>query len=148
MAIRIVHYASLIEANHMMNGGIIGGDFQGLLPIVGLALTFTTPSGSKTFTQPSGVTAGAMRFADFKTQIEAAIANLKTTLIDGKVAFYHATPGQAVVMANNDEPIKAQLGFKNSTSISGQFLNGTGGTAPKVIDFTIESGKAYVLMEV
>jgi hypothetical protein len=148
MAIKINHYSSLQEANHMMAGGIIGSKFDGPLSLVGLALTFTTPAGTKTFTQPSGITAGLMRFKDFKTQLEAAIANLVVSQVDGNVAFSHATPGTAVVMANADEPAKAQLGFKNTTSISGQFLNGPSGSAPKAVDMTVENGKAYVMVEV
>jgi hypothetical protein len=148
---KILKFNSLDEYNHVIAGGIIGGKFDKQIGgLVGQTLTFTTPSGSKTFTAASAGTAdsGFLRFGDVKTQLEAAINNLKVSLIDGNIAFKHATAGTAVVMANNTEPAKALLGFKDATTISGTAYAGASGTAPKVIDFTVEFGKIYVITEV
>lgn len=146
---KFVRFTDEAEANHILGGGIVGGKFNGRLAgLVGNTLTFTTPAGSVTFTQDSGAPVGFMRFEAFKTQVETAITNLKVLLINDNVAFKHATAGTAVVMGNNDEPAKNPLGFKNATTISGTAYNGPGGAAPKVVDFTVESNRIFVMLEV
>ena len=148
--IKVLKFSSLAEANFMMNGGIVGTHLPPpFIPgVVGNTLTFTTPSGNKTFTQVAAEPAGMISFGSFKSQLEAAVTNLQVRLVDGKVAFSHATPGSAVVISNANEPIKSVLGFDNATSISGQFLNGPGGAAPKAHDMNVEDGKIYMMVEV
>lgn len=148
--IRFLKYGSLEEANHMVAGGLVGA----ALPIpfvsglVGQAITFTTPAGSHTFTQVSGEPSGMISYGAIKSQLEANITNLRVKLIGGKIAFSHATAGQVVVIANADQASKAVLGFDNATTISGQFLDEPGGSAPKALDFNVDSGAVYVMVEV
>lgn len=146
---KILKFTTVEECNHMITGGLIGGKFvKGVGGLVGKALTFTTPAGTCTFTQPTDAPPGFMLFGDVKTQLEAAIVNLKVSLVDDKIAFKHATPGTAVVIGNADEPAKAVLGFKNATTLSGTAYAGASGTAPKIVDFTVESSCVYLIAEV
>lgn len=146
----IEKFGTYSEANHMIRGGIVGGaktavPFEGL---VGKTITFATPSGSKTFTQPSGTLPGQMLFKDVKAQLEAAIANLVVLSVDGKIAFRHATAGSSVSLSALDEPARSIFGLANQAAISGQCLNGPGGSVPKYVDMISENGSIFITVEV
>ena len=146
----IEKFGTINEANHKIRGGIVGGSgterpYEGL---VGKTITFSTPSGTKTFTQPTGTQPGQMLFSHVKAQLEAAIATIEVLTVDGKIAFRHKTAGQVVALAALDEPARAIFGLANNQAISGQFLNGPGGAAPKYIDMVTENGAVYIATEV
>jgi hypothetical protein len=143
---KFVRFHDIAHANLILGGGIVGGRFVKPLPLVGTTLSFTTPSGTVTFTQDTGAPAGFVRFESFKTQVEA-IANLKALLVNDSVAFKHATLGTAVVLSSATESARPVLGFQNGT-VSGTAYNGPSGVVPKVVDFTVESNRVFVLLEV
>lgn len=152
MTMRIDTYATVVEANHKIAGGITGGPLpnKGLgtyKDLVGKTLTFTAPAGNKTFTQPAGKLPGEMSFQDVKTQLEAAIANLRVVPIDGKIGF-EDTAGASVTLGAVNEPARTILGFENNKAISGRFLNGPGGAVPKFWQMVAEFGQVYITVEV
>ena len=140
MTIKIEKYGSLEEVNHMLLGGIVGGQLpnSGLISgLVGETITFTSPAGSHTFTQPSDAAAGLMRFKDIKSQLEGAIANLVVLLIDGKIGFKHGTAGSVASFGTDAQPAKPLLGFKSGVAVSGRFVNAPGGSAPALVNMAV-----------
>lgn len=148
--IKIEKYGTLEEANLKMQGGISTGvPTSSLFPdLVGNTITFSSPAGSCTFTQPAGQLPGLMSFADVKTQLETAIANLKVLTVSNKLCFRHATAGQVVSLAALDEPARLALGLVNLEAITGSCLNGPGGATPKFLEFVTENLFVYVAVEV
>lgn len=130
-ALNIIKFRNYIEANHVMRGGIVGGPVSvtGIAGLVGATLTFTNPSGNKMFTQPAGSPSGVITFKDIKSQLEAAVANLKVELIADCIAFRHAS-GTAVTLGSANEPARTKLGMPNNTAINGKVYNPPGGAAP------------------
>lgn len=147
---KIEKYGTLEEANLKIQGGITGGvptstPFAGL---VGEEITFSSPAGTHTFTQPTEQPVGLMSFKDVKTQLEAAITNLKVLTIDNKLCFKHATAGSAVSLAALDEPARRILGLGNNEAITGRVLNGPSGSTPRFVEFVTENLAVYVAIEV
>lgn len=149
-AIKIREFRSIVAANFFLSGGVVGGvpvpshtkyRFQDL---VGKTLTFTSPAGSKTFTQPAGLFPGELTFQDVKSQLEGAIANLRVLLVEGQLAFQHATAGTVVSLASANEPARPILGFPNNVGISGVALADPGGSAPKFISLTVKDGAFFI----
>lgn len=148
--IQINKYASIIEANFKIQGGVTGGvvTSQPFENLVGLTLTFSSPVGSCTFTQPAGTQCGQLRFSDVKAQIEAAVADVRVCTIENKFALTRKTSGQNISMAALDEPARKILGFASHEAIAGQFLNGPSGPNPKYLEFVSEYGAVYISIEV
>lgn len=146
----IYKYATVSEANFKMRGGVVGGlpvntPFEGL---VGLTLTFSSPAGSCTFTQPTGRHLGQMLFADVKAQLEAAIADLEVlTGVGNMLAFQNKTDAP-VSLAALDEPARLILGLPFNEAVTGQYLNPPDGAAPRYLEFVSEYGAIYVSAEV
>ena len=146
--VKILKFATVIEANFKIAGGIIGGTptnvpFENL---VGKAITFANPAGTYTFTTGTG-NLGQLYFHEVKTKLEAAIANLEVTTVNNMVGFRHKVSGQAVSMAAVDEVARQILGFANPVggeAIAGQFLNPPDGPAPRYLEFVSEYGAIYV----
>lgn len=146
--IKILKFATVIEANFKIAGGIVGGTptnvpFEGL---VGTTITFTNPVGAWTFTPGTGQP-GQLFFSEVRTQLEANIANLVVETVDNKVGFRHAVDGQSVSLGALDEVARLILGFSNpvgGVAIAGQFLNPPDGPAPRYHEFVSEYGAVYV----
>lgn len=146
----IEKYGTLEAANLSMRGGIATGikttdPFVGL---VGQTITFATPAGACTFTQPTGRVSGQMHFVEVKAQLEAAVANLVVSSVDNKITFSHATPGSIVSLGVLNEPARAALGLGNGEAITGRFLNPPDGVAPRFVTFVTEVLCVYVAVEV
>lgn len=142
----IQKFATMVEANYWMKGSIDGGahptgTFTGL---VGKTVTFSAPAGSCTFTQPTNTTDGFMRFADVKSQLEAAIAGLKVDCVDKKIIFYQSSGTAACAMAAVNEGGRVPLGLPNNEAVVGTFLNPPGGTAPALVSAIPENGAMYI----
>lgn len=149
MTMRIEKYGTLEEANLKMRGGITGGvptnrPFENL---VGETLTFVTPSGSHTFTQPAGLLPGQLTFADIKSQLEGAISGLEVLSLSNKLAF-SASGGVPVSLAAAAEPARPILGLPYNEAISGRVLNPPDGVAPRFVEFVTENLFVYVAVEV
>lgn len=147
MPLKVLKFRNIEEANHMLNGGIMGGEIaaNGVPELVGKTITFTAPAGAKTFTQPAGTYQGMLRFNDIKAQLET-IANLKVSLINGKIAFRHAS-NTAVTLAAVDEGARVPLGLANNKAIAGVAYAGPGGSSPKVDQFYVQDDTIYCLTE-
>jgi hypothetical protein len=139
-------FNTILEANYWCKGAISGGahpagNFVGL---VGTTVTFATPAGSCTFTQPAGTTAGFMRFADVKAQLETAITNLKVECADRKIFFYHSNGTTPCALAAINETGRVPLGLPNNEAISGTILNAPGGAVPALVSVIPENGAIYI----
>lgn len=146
----IEKYGTLAEANLKIQGGLATGikttdPFVGL---VGETITFTSPAGSCTFTQPTGRVEGQMHFVDVKSQLETALSDLVVASVDNKLTFRHATAGSIVSLGVLDEPARVVLGLGNGEAITGRCLNGPSGVAPKFVEFVTEDLFIYVAVEV
>lgn len=145
----IKKFANVDEANHMLKGGIVGGNAGGeFTGLVGNTITFTSPADSVTFTQPAGRTEGVMLFTDIKTQVEAQIPTIRAVIVNGKIGFVLATPNAAVTLASANEPARAMLGFPNQEAISGQFVNNPGGSNPALVSVFVENGVPFITLSV
>lgn len=146
----IEKYPNYETANLAIQGGLCGGvrTDQPFVGLVGEIVTFATPAGACTFTQPTGRVVGQMHFVDVKAQLEAAVANLRVFSIDNKLAFKHKTPGSAVTLAALSEPARRVLGLDDNTAIAGRCLNGPSGAVPKFNSFVTENLFVYVAVEV
>lgn len=148
--ITIQKYATVIEANFKIRGGLVGGvktsaPFNGL---IGQTITFANPVGACTFVAGTGVS-GQLRFAEVKAQLEAAIANLVVETTDNAmISFLHATDGQSVSLAALVEPARLSLGLPNNEAIAGLYLNPPDGAKPRYLEFVSEYGAIYVSAEV
>ena len=148
---KIEKYGTLEEANLKIQGGITGGvpTSQPFVGLVGQTITFATPAGACTFTQPTGKVVGQLTFQDVKAQLEAAVANLQVSAVDNKISFTHKTNGQAVSLAALNESARAVLGLGNGEAIAGRCLNGPGSASlPRFVEFVTESLFVYVAVEV
>jgi hypothetical protein len=148
---QIEKYGTLEEANLKIQGGITGGvkTSDPFIGLVGNTVTFTSPAGSCTFTQPTDAVVGQLLFKHVKAQLEAAIALLEVVSIDNKLSFRHATNGSAVTLGAADEPARVRLGLGNGSAIEGRCLNGpSSASLPKFIEFVTESLFVYVAVEV
>jgi hypothetical protein len=148
-ALKLIKFRDIEEANHVLAGGILGGECPaaGIPELVGKTITFSAPAGTKTFTQPSDSYQGMLRFKDIKAQLEAAITNLQVRLIKGRLAFRHATPATAVALTAVNETGRAPLGLPNNEAVSGTAYAGPGGSSPKVDQFYVQNDTVYVLTE-
>lgn len=122
----IEKYGSLDEANHLLNGSILGGEVKSeYIGLVGATITFTSPADSCTFTQPAGRVEGVLLFKDVKEQLETAIPNIRVESINGKLGIRHTTGGTEITLASANEPARAILGFPNQKAIAGRAVDGT-----------------------
>jgi hypothetical protein len=141
-ALKIKKFRNIEEANLLLNGAVYGRAIgPGVDQLVG-----TTITGTKTFTQ-GGQYQGRLTFAEIKTQLEAAIANLRVLNLDGRIVFKHATPGTAVTLGAAVEPARALLGLPNNEAVAGVVYNGPGGAAPKLDLFYVQGDTVYAVVE-
>lgn len=145
-------FEKLEEANFWCAGGIIGGADPGreIAGLVGQTITFTSPVGSCTFTEAASGNAspGRLRFADIKSQMEAAIANLVVLAVGKKIGFKHATPGTACTMGAVTQGGRVPLGLPNNEAVTGLVIAKAGGTDPTFQNLVTESGSVYITYNV
>ena len=148
-ALKVLKFRNIEEANHVLGGGLMGGECPagGIAELVGKTITFTAPAGNKTFTQPSGNYQGLLLFKDIKTQLEAAVAGLKVFLINGKLAFRNGTGGTAVTLGAVNETGRTPLGLPNNEAVAGVAYAGPAGSSPKVDQFYVQGDTIYALTE-
>ena len=150
MALKLLKFGTIFEANFVIRGGLIGGIVdRGIAGLTGTTLTFTTPAGAHTFVESvtAGVTRGTLPFSEIKSQLEGAIANLVVEIVNGKIGFRHAILGTNVVLAAAATAAKALLGFKFDAGASSQFLNGPGGPTPMIVDMNSSDQVIYIVIE-
>jgi hypothetical protein len=148
--LHILKFRTVEEAEFVLAGGLIGAEaanktFAGL---VGKAITFSNPVGSKTFTQPANKIPDMLTFPEIKAQLET-ITNLKVELIGGRIGF-RDSGGASVTLAKLDQPARAILGLSNplgGVAISGKKINPPGGASPYVVSFAPDNNTIYVMIE-
>lgn len=146
-ALKIRKFRNIETANLLLNGAIEGGAVGGGVDqLVGKAITFTSPAGTKTFTQGTQYQ-GRLSFAEIKSQLEAAIATLRVLQLDGKIVFKHATPGTVVSLGAVNEAARVLLGLPNNEAISGTVYAPPSGAAPRTLQFEPQGDTIYVLTE-
>lgn len=123
---RIYKFSDINEAQAFLNGGIFGRDVsKGVVGLVGLTLTFTSPSFAVTFTAatptPTDRDPYTLLLKDIKAQVEAANNSILVTSIGGKLVFIEKTPTSGTALSNNNEPAKALLGFDQAAATVGKF---------------------------
>jgi hypothetical protein len=144
-----VKFNTLIEANYWCRGGIFAGfDAKKMAKnLVGQTITFASPSGSCTFTQPTTTVTGLIDFVNIKSQLETAISGLKVDSLGDKIVFYPATGSTPVSLAAVSEGGRIPLGFANDEAISGVFLNAPAGSAPAFVGLVTEVQAVYITYE-
>lgn len=142
-----VKFSTFVEANYWCKGAIFGniepakGAIQGL---VGQTITFTSPVGSCTFTQPAGQPAGMMLFSDVKAQLEAAIAAIKVEILGNKLVFYKGDGSAVCSMGAVNEGGRLPLGLANNEAFTGVLISGPGGTKPTFVSYVTDSQAVYI----
>lgn len=145
-ALKFRKYRNIETANLLLNGALEGGAVgPGVDNIVGKTITFTAPAGTKTFTQGTQYQ-GRLTFAEIKSQLEGAIANLRVLQLDGKIVFRHAS-GTAVTLAAVNESGRVPLGLPNNEALAGVVYAPSSGVAPRVMQFQPQGDTIYVLTE-
>lgn len=150
--ITTVKFGTYVEANYWCKGAVFGGinTSQGaaivgqIAGLVGQTITFTSPVGSCTFTQPTGTPSGLMQISDVKAQLEAAIPAIKMDIIGAKLAFYKADGSAACSLGAVNEGGRVPLGLANNEAFAGVLLNPPGGAKPTMVGFVTESQAAYI----
>lgn len=131
-ALKVYKFNSLDELTLFFAGGVIGTDISGwasaiakgdgpidVPPLVGKTLVFTEPtSATCTFTQGAD-SAGRLKPAEVKAQIESAIAGTRVRFIQGKIAIVESTPAQGVSISSTSTAL-AQLGFGTGVATVGK----------------------------
>lgn len=110
MATKVYKFKDIVEMQHFLNGGVVGGKATVVNDIVGKTLII----GATTVTfvaAGSGVNGDqrALLFKDIKAQIEAAVATVTVSLIDGKIAIILNTPASLTI--DKDGTANPLLGF-------------------------------------
>lgn len=140
-AIKVYKFRDITEVQHKLDGGLLGGQVSfPVYGLVGKVITFVLPTAAAcTFVAGADATGLSLTFKEVKTQLEAAIANLRVVNFSGGVGggiaagFIHASLGGAVTLASLNEPARALLGFANNTALTGKLFNPPGGAAPSFI---------------
>lgn len=126
MAVRIYKFKDIVEMQHFLNGGVVGGQANYVSGIVGKTLKLTLPSAKTvTFTAVGGGVNGdqtALWFKDIKTQIETAANDVKVSLIDGKIAIIEATLSGGVKV-DKTGTATANFGFSTQNDTAGKVYN-------------------------
>jgi hypothetical protein len=156
MALKLLKFSKIAEANFKMNGGIAGGVAKNIPygTLVGKTITFATPAGSHAFTastiNPDRARQAILNFQDVKKQLEDNITNLEVLVVDGHVAFRDSTGG-AVTLAKLDQPARSILGLPNEagagTVIAGQVINPPSGAVPKFVGMSSGEDAVFVMIE-
>ena len=148
MSFSVHKFATIVEMEQYLNGGIIGGkdlSSAGVLGLIGQTLTFTRPAFTCTFTDP-GV--GSLRLGDIKQQIELANPHIQVVFSNGCVAFVEKVPtlGVALDPAAN-EVARTILGFAVTGTIEGRVIKQMfSATAPRLEGFEQSSNGSYVVV--
>jgi hypothetical protein len=151
MPFKLYEFRSPMDAQHFLNGAVIGGVVpgEGLYNLVGLTMNFTTPVGAVTFTTGSGADPYKLQFNDIKSQMEAAIANLTVVrMYDGRIVFLRTGLSAAVVIPTTSQAAKPILGLPISGVVSGKLVvhDPTGSATPRLAFLTGGKDGAYILV--
>jgi hypothetical protein len=144
MALKILKFRTMEEANYVLRGGLLGGVIPrvstgdgvmlGYSGLIGAIITFTSPNDNHTFTQVAGEFPGTISFASVKSQLEAGVTGLAVDIVKGQIGFRHTSLGTNVSLGAVDQPARAILGLANVVTTgyahTSQFINADGATDP------------------
>jgi len=149
--LKILQFSALQEAEHVINGGIIGGRelvvIEGkVYGLDGKTLIFTTPAGTVTFSDKVGA---GHTLAEVIAEIKAVHAGLQPKFVKKSLWVIETTPTNGVVItgAGTANPV---FGF-GAVTVTGTVYDVPGGTPPRLISDNFH-GKAtvdgyYILVE-
>jgi len=129
---KIHKFRDITEVQNFLNGGLLGTNVsKGVVGLVGLQLTFTSPVGVVTFAPGAGPDPSVLSFKDIKTQVEAAVAGVRVYQIGGQIAFIDkadpiATP---IALAAGDDA-KKLFGFPTDGPVAGRIINDANSVVP------------------
>lgn len=148
MSFSVHKFATIVEMERFLNGGIIGGtDLSrgSVNGLIGRTLTFARPAFSVTFTDPGGGTIGLL---DIKQQVEAASTHIQVVFSNGCVVFAEKVPTLGVALdpvAN--EKARALLGFPPTGVVEGRIIKQMfSATAPRLEGFEQSSNGSYLVV--
>ncbi len=147
MAIRIYKFKDALEAQHFLNGGVVGGKADRVSGIVGRTLILD--GVTTTFTAVGGGVAGdstALYFKDIRDQINTATSNgYVVSLLDGKIAILEATINNGIVVGAGTG--NELLGFKAGANPSSKVYAALAGTpaAPSFLQAMIGSDNSHIV---
>ncbi len=127
MAVNKVHkFQSLNHMTLFLNGGIVAGPVgaQGIPNLVGKMLRFTLPAAAEhTFVVGAGVSGDpyTLTLLEIKTQLEAAVAGLRVSMIDGRLVLQETAPSGGVVIIQSTVPAsdaRAAIGLDAASTIT------------------------------
>lgn len=96
MGYKLYKFRELAEMELHLNGAVFGSDSKKGFPIaVGMALKFLLPAAI-TVTFTAGAVPGQLTYIELKTQIEAAAALVRVTILGDRIAILEKTPSLGV----------------------------------------------------
>jgi hypothetical protein len=145
MALQIRMVEGIDEVNHMIRGGIVGGNpITAPLLVHGLTLVFTAPSQTVTFNSGNALT--PLSYLEIRTQILAQTSNaVEVKQFNGRLAVVDADLSAAVVLANTGTA-NALFGFSTTLSTTGRIYAAPGGTAPALVSISASGNTSSFIL--
>lgn len=151
--IKVYKFRDINEAEHFLNGGIIGGDVlnsqqPGVSGLAGNTLTFSAPAGHVDFV--AGANGDYLLFSEIKAQIETALGdtNIRVVAFGTRIGFIHPTAASAIALDSTDEIAKAILGFAKNKAAAGKKYGAVAGTPPALIEAYAPNDGSHVIFTV
>ncbi len=146
---RIRKCTDILEATAFLNGAVFGGAFSVVSGIVGKTFKLLTPAvATVTFVaaaSPPGGDPTALLIKDIKAQIEAAVATLRVTQLNGKICFTEVTP-TAGVSVDRTGTANAILGLDAAIDTTGKvYAPPPSATAPCWTTISASQDNSYVI---
>lgn len=145
MATKVYKFKDIIELQHFLNGGVVGGPALVVNDIVDKTLII----GATTVTfavagEGVGGDKSALYFKDIRTQIMAAVATVDVLLIDGKIAIILKVPGALTI--DKDGTANRLLGFDTQVDTVSKLYAKPGSVAPAWEMVSIGLDNSHILL--
>lgn len=151
MALKIYEFDTVKDMEFFLRGGVTGGrqvvnQFGRVHGLDGLTLIFVSPSGTVTFSDPTGA---GLTFAEIADQITTAIGTLSVNWLDGSLHLVLTSPSAAVTV-DKDGTANTVFGFSKKKDHAGQVFNGPAGAVPRLVETNNKSrlDGYYAIVEV
>lgn len=148
MPLVIRKFQGLKALNLFMTGKIRGGvDLSksiGGLFLHGRTLVFNTPAGTVTFASSPASAQVPITLKEALTQIEAAVATVKTEVVDNNLVLSTATPGP--IDLDLTGTANSIFGFDTAADTTATPVNPSAGAVPKFVSLVAGDGGSYLLV--
>jgi hypothetical protein len=145
MATKVYKFKDIVELQHFLNGGVVGGRAEVVNSIVDKTLIIN--GTTVTFAAAGQGVNGdsyALRFKDIRTQIMAQVATVDVLLIDGKIAIILKVPGAVTI--DKDGTANTLLGFDPQVDTVTKLYAKPGSVAPAWEMVSIGLDNSHVLL--